>query len=170
MEALWAHSLAVGRRAKALASRVAPVWAADAFTAGLLHDLGNVVLAQNFPAEYREIQRLVEYSHLTPTEAENQVLGICPSSLGAYLLELWGLPNSIVEAVAFFPHPSTYESYSFRPLTAVHLANTLEKVGDEEVLAHPDRYLDMTYLQNLGALEKLPQWVQYTLGQNALAT
>ena len=170
IESLWAHSLAVGRRAKALASRVAPVWAADAFTAGLLHDLGKVVLAVNFPAEYAEMQRLVEHGHLTATEAENQVLGICPSSLGAYLLELWGLPNSIVEAVAFFSQPSIYGAYSFRPLTAVHLANTLEKVGDDEVLAHPEQYVDVTYLQNLGVWEKLPQWIQYTLGQNALAT
>ena len=160
IDQLWEHCMAVGRRAKAIAHVEAPSVAVDAFTAGILHDVGELVVAVNLPQEYRAIQELVDQQLLTRAEAECKVLGIRHTAIGAYLLELWGLPSPIVEAVAFHHNPSLYESASFTPLTAVHLANILEHFPEEEVLAQPERFLDVSYLRKIGVLEKLPQWIR----------
>lgn len=159
---LWEHSMAVGRRAKAIAFSEAPETAADAFTAGLLHDIGQLVVAVNLPQQYLTIQEVVKKGQLTWAEAENLILGTHHSALGAYLLELWGLPSPIVEAVAFFHNPSGFETNSFTPLTGVHIANSLEHFTEDEILAHPEQYLDTAYLHKLGVLEKLPLWVKHS--------
>lgn len=160
IDPLWEHCLAVGNRAKAIALSEAPHLAVEAFTAGLLHDIGKLVLAVKLPQEYKAIQERVKTGQMSQAKAEEEILGTQSSAIGAYLLELWGLPSSIIEAVAFLHNPGAFESITFSSLTAVYLANALEHFSEEEILAHPEQYLDTTYLQKIGGLEKLPIWIR----------
>jgi putative nucleotidyltransferase with HDIG domain len=126
---IWKHSLTVGLFAKAIAraENQSHVQVDDALTAGLLHDAGKLVLAANFPKEYVDITKLAEKEGLTIGEAEGRVLnGTTHAEIGAYLIGLWGLPRSLVEAIAFHhrPHPDIMRS--FNVVVAVYIANLLE--------------------------------------------
>lgn len=160
---LWSHSIAVGRIARAISEKVNPSVASDSFTAGLLHDIGEVLLAVNLPEKFAQAQILVEKEQLTRLEAEKQILETTHSEVGAYLLGLWGLPHQVVEAVAFHHNPSNFQSDKFTPLTAVHIANAINRFGSEDWSIEAERFIDIKHLQTIGLLEKLPDWqMKYT--------
>jgi HD-like signal output (HDOD) protein len=123
---LWEHSFAVSACARKIAElqRVSPKQLDDAVSAGLLHDTGKLVLASCLPQEYKQALELVAGMNMPLVEAERQVFGCGHAEVGAHLLGLWGLPDPIVEAVAWHLNPSACESCGtkFSALTAVHAA------------------------------------------------
>lgn len=102
------HSVQTSRLARQLAAG-AP-WDNEAFTAGLLHEVGQLVLASSRPEAYPDVLRAWRDSSGAPTaedgpapdlnDAERARCGTCHSEAGANLLTLWGLPPAVVEAVA----------------------------------------------------------------------
>lgn len=154
---LWAHSSAVGTLAKKIAVKERAETASDAFTAGLLHDIGEVVLAVNLPQQFAAVQNLIAHEGLSKLAAERQIFAATHAEIGAYLLGLWGLPSQVVEAVAFHHTPSVYQADSFTAITAVHVANALHRTMNDpaETL---QKFCDVNYLTKLGLLEKLPLW------------
>lgn len=157
---LWQHSIKVGRLAQAIARSENPKIANDAFTAGILHDIGEVVLAFNLPEQFCQTQELVVNENMTRSQAEKIVFEATHSEVGAYLLGLWGLPNQVVEAIAFHHTPSDIEPNTFSPLTAVHVANAFERYGNQMILDNPDSIIDTDYLKKLDLLDKLPVWME----------
>jgi putative nucleotidyltransferase with HDIG domain len=137
LDDVWAHSLAVAQGAKAILKATgAPEREQDeAFTGGLLHDVGILILAHNFPEPYDEILRLITAEHYLMTLAEQRVLGVNHAEAGAYLIGLWGLPEVIVQCVQFHHQPSLAPGQEDRvtPLCAVHLADAFHAV----VAPHP---------------------------------
>lgn len=156
---LWEHSIKVGRLAQAIAKSENSKTAHDAFTAGILHDIGEVVLAVNLPEQFQQAQLLVVNDGIPRSKAEKLVFDAAHPEVGAYLLGLWGLPNQVVEAIAFHHTPSGIEPYMFSPLTAVHVANAFERYGKRMILDNPDNFVDTKYLRKLNLLEKLPVWL-----------
>lgn len=160
--ALWNHSLRVGLFAKRIAQNEGQqvTMANDAFTAGLLHDAGHLVLAANLPKLYAERTKLIQTHRLVPDEAELQVFGATHAEVGAYLLGLWGLPDAIVETVAFHHHPRRCLVQGFGPLTAVHAGNVLVHGTETQSLRVETcaATLDLDYLKELGLLERLSAW------------
>ncbi len=154
---LWRHSSTVGTIAKRIATEEFPAATQDAFTAGLLHDIGEVVLAANLPQQFAAVQELVAHENKSELEAEKQIFEATHPDVGAYLLGLWGLPNPVVEAVAFHHAPGASLTDSFTALTAVHVAESLshERGNSSAPLQHP---YDVEYLTKLSLLEKLPTW------------
>jgi putative nucleotidyltransferase with HDIG domain len=101
--ALWRHSLLTALvTAPVMAALPVPaVEPGVAYTAGLLHDIGKVVLGQVLEVSSQaRIRELVLRDDCALVEAERQVIGIDHAELGAWLLEKWRLPDVIVEAVA----------------------------------------------------------------------
>lgn len=160
LNALYAHSLRVGMIAKQIAQAVGEetLLANDAFTAGLLHDVGHLVLVANVPARYSQFLALVQSKELPFDACERQVFGATHSEVGAYLLGLWGLPNSIVETVAYHHHPSQCLAEGFTALTTVHIANALEHESHGSCGLCYSATLDEDYLTSLGVKERLPIW------------
>ena len=148
---LWQHSMSVSALARAIAkSENAGKSVVDGSqSAGLLHDVGKLVLAYNLPHEWRRITELVQ-GGMSAVDAEESILGVQQGLIGAYLLGLWGLPDHIVEAVAFQRNPAAVPHTEFTPLTAVHVANAI-------VLGN-DTLLDMEYLSGLGLEDRLDGW------------
>lgn len=97
LEQLWAHAVLVAVSAKQMAGKLRAGDPDEAFTAGLLHDVGRIVLAQRFKEDYWKVVGGAAESE--PVEAiEQATFGVDHSEVGAWLLEAWELPPAIVEA------------------------------------------------------------------------
>jgi HD-like signal output (HDOD) protein len=161
LESLWSHCTEIGILAKSIAKAEGQnqQLADEAFTAGLLHETGRLVLAASLPEKYQKAEELMRAEHILLADAEREVFGASHTEIGAYLLGLWGLPNSIVEAVAFHLNPSQCPAQQFSPLTAVHVAHQLKSrrttTNMEEELTPP---LDLEYLKILNLTDRLTSW------------
>ena len=123
---LWRHSLITATAAETVAAEIPDLNAepAVAFTVGLLHDIGKLVLGQTLTPDFQaDIRQRVEQEHVSRSEAEKAVLGTDHSEVGACLLQEWRLPEDIVEAVAHHHQPVLEP----RPRLSVvtHLANCI---------------------------------------------
>ena len=161
IDRLWRHSTDVARTAKQLTLLHTDnaQLAETAFTAGLMHDIGKVVLAANFDEQYRGAQSLAKRQKLPAWEVEHEIFGASHGEIGAYLLGLWGMPLDLLEVAAMHHQPSRSISREFTTLTAVHIANVLE----HELTPDPDEpeltaKFDDDYLERMGLLEVIPQW------------
>ncbi|HUJ90484.1 MAG TPA: response regulator [Syntrophorhabdales bacterium] len=128
IDKIWRHSLRVGVAAKAIMKREIKDQSAidDALMAGTLHDMGKFILAANLPNEYVHIKEVAEMENITLVESERKLLGTTHAEIGGYLLALWALPDSIVEAVTFHHSPDHCLASSMAPMAVVHLADILE--------------------------------------------
>jgi len=106
---LWRHSLGVGMLAGEIArvEMVEDKVVEEAFIAGMLHDIGKLILLR-VPVLYKKIMEFVEYTGSDLVDAEYTVLKTSHAEMGAYLLGLWGIPDSVVEILAFHHEPSTF--------------------------------------------------------------
>jgi putative nucleotidyltransferase with HDIG domain len=160
LERVGGHSIRVGQ----LAQRIAKLEGADeklteeAFTAGLLHDVGKLILAENPSVKYLELMAQARQAGRTLIEAESAALQATHAEVGAYLLDLWGLPLPLVEAVAWHHEPGRTSESGFSPLTAVHVANVLaQETAPSE---GPRDQLDSDYLSRLNLGQRVEAWRQ----------
>jgi HD-like signal output (HDOD) protein/CheY-like chemotaxis protein len=141
----------------------------DSFVAGLLHDVGQLVFVAHHPDQYDRVLNAVAAGEGTTSQAEIRVFGTTHAEVGSYLLWLWGLPDSVVEAVAFHHHPSRCLDGTFSPLTAVHVANVIEDMRPDGAPA-ADNAVDGVYLARIGLADQLAGWVelaqQYLTAEN----
>lgn len=154
---LWKHSQGVARTAEIIAREAGAdaEGIQQAKTAGLLHDLGKLALAVNVGNYFTQINDLAKSGNVAWSQAEQKIFGATHSEVGAWLLGVWGLPVSIVEAVALHHRPARFLNSGFCPLTAVHVANAF--VHSDNLEAAQQR-VDADYLKGIDVLEKLPQW------------
>lgn len=160
VDRLWSHSVAVATAAKriTLAHTHNRQMADEAFTAGLLHDIGKLALAANFPDGYSELMRRVAEQQLNLPDLERQHLGATHGEAGGYLLGLWGMPVSLIETAVHHHRPGECAYTEFAPLTAVHLANVIDREQ------HPDPHegippaLDVQYFEALGLADRMDAW------------
>ena len=157
-DCLWSHSSIVGLLARNIAEKEKPQIASDAFTAGLLHDIGKVILAATMPREYSEVRRVAQQDKLPLYAAEQHVLGTTHARVGAYLLGLWGLPTDVVEAVAFHHDPLAATAPGFSPLTAVYAGDQIFHSQTQLTLAAGRSLVPDLYLENLDLQKKVRQW------------
>lgn len=160
IDRLWAESLATGTLARALAKaeRASLLESEQAYTAGLLHDTGRLVLAANVPDRYDAVLKVTGEKRIPVWEAERQEFGTTHAEVGAYLLGLWGLSAPIVEAVAFHHFPLAYPGRAFSTLTAVHAANALHQEGTSPASGDRPAAIDSAYLEHLHLADRLPYW------------
>jgi len=163
IEGAQRHGARVAAIAKdiATAQQVSKAALDDTFVAGLLHDVGQLVFVAHHPAQYDRVLKAVA-DGATSSQAEMQVFGTTHAEVGSYLLWLWGLPDTVVEAVAFHHHPSRCLDGQFSPLTAVHVANVLAELqpGGEPA---PGNELDSAYLARTGLSDRLGRWTELAL-------
>ncbi len=101
----WEHSVACGVAARMIARARCNRFAGEAFVAGLLHDIGKVILKQYFDPEFAEIIALQQGEKMTLEEAEAAVIGTTHAQIGAWLAEKWNLPELISETILRHHNP-----------------------------------------------------------------
>jgi HD-like signal output (HDOD) protein/ActR/RegA family two-component response regulator len=122
LEQMQRHALSVAAIARSLAAD--NPWAEDAFLAGLLHDVGFLLLARQDPDGMQRALATAA-AGMPLVQAEQQHMGINHGVAGAYLLGLWGLPYEIVETVAHHEEPALVAHSCLDVLSAVSIAHAL---------------------------------------------
>jgi HD-like signal output (HDOD) protein/ActR/RegA family two-component response regulator len=157
-EAVQQRSLQVARLAHTLSQGEAE--ADDSFAAGLLLDVGLLVLAAHEPGYLGEVLLTAEREGRAVHEVELERHGITHAEIGAHLLALWGLPHTIVEAVAHHHSPLRSPVPAFDAIATVHIADAL--IADTEIGAPAGptglSRIDLDYLECLGVTDRIAEW------------
>ncbi len=129
VEELWEHSVSVANISVLLSRKLGlPAEAREAaFSAALLHDVGKIVLAKMRPENYRKAIELAQTLDAPLFEAELALFGASHDEVGAYLLESWGFPMVVVEAVAYHHHELAACCSKVSPLSVVAVANNIHR-------------------------------------------
>jgi putative nucleotidyltransferase with HDIG domain len=130
-ETLQLHAQAVAAAASGLAAKT-PI-ADDSLLAGLLHDIGYLVLAKENPRGLEEAMRLSADRRIPMYRAESEVMGASHAEIGAYLLGIWGLPLPVIEAVAHHHCPERVTHAQFDVLSALVIGQSLVQSNDASV-------------------------------------
>ena len=124
----------------------------DALLAALLHDIGYWILAHECPHRLESAYTLALEQQLPMHDAERLVMGASHAQIGAYLLGLWGLPPSVVEAIAYHHTPERLPEAKFEVLAALALAHALAGPDDASAFngsVSPDVRVDAAFLASL---------------------
>jgi HD-like signal output (HDOD) protein len=161
MEDLWQHGMLTAGFAKCLAqAHGSPIKVEDAaFIAGLMHDIGKLVVAANRPDAYEGVLAHQAETGTDFYEAEMAVYQADHAALGGYLLGLWGIPDEVIQAVAYHHTPQRGRDKGVTALTLVHVANAFSNQGANLADADVETMrLDRDYLTAAGVWEALAGW------------
>jgi HD-like signal output (HDOD) protein len=114
MKLFWQHAISCGVFAKLLAGHMVGLSEERFFVAGLIHDIGRLVLAKNYPQTATRVLLLAKSRPCTLPEAEQEVLGFDHAEVGRLLLRGWKFPTSLEQVVG----------YHHKPMRAQHVVET----------------------------------------------
>ena len=146
---LWSHSLATGSFAQQIACHLGleKKAAEQAMLAGMLHDVGRLILMSERPEQFKKFATEAFANATSELDREDEVFGCNHMDVGAYLLTLWGFPYPVVEGVAYHHTPSEVVQPSASPLSAVHIGEAFARSLHQSMdLADQ---LDQSYLASI---------------------
>jgi HD-like signal output (HDOD) protein len=132
----------------------------NSMMAGLLHDLGKLILATNFEKPYRQLLAEAQGTGKNLLDLEYETFRTSHAEIGAYLMGLWRLENSIIEAIAFHHLPARSMTQNIGLLTAVHVGNALDHEARTPPGENTELQCDTDYLDKLEITNRIPQWRQ----------
>jgi HD-like signal output (HDOD) protein len=121
---LWRHSVGCAIASRCIAAQTSDTRSAQAFTAGLLHDIGKIVLDAYVRDAFQAITALVRNEHLSFDQAEHQVLGYSQTEAGARLAKHWNLPEILIDVIQYHQEPHLAK-VDPTLVAQVHLGNIL---------------------------------------------
>jgi len=165
----WKHSLAVALLSKDIARRLGmPEISGDAFIAGMLHDVGVQLIVKYFPEEYQIIfSNKNENKNFLDLEVD--ALGISHQDVGAYLLNKWDLPTSLVECVKFHHNPSE-TAENIKLVAVIHLADFVANQFDATRAIWDDNLTIDSSIKDLLTLISENDLVDYYMENSELVT
>jgi HD-like signal output (HDOD) protein len=117
-----------------------------------------LLLAANLPEKYSQVLARTEGKINSIQDVEIEVIGASHAELGASVLGTWGLPVSILEAIAWHHAPEKAEEWVFSPLTAVHVANAVEEEKRLHKAGNFIRQIQSDYIEGLGLSDRCKSW------------
>jgi HD-like signal output (HDOD) protein len=135
-----------------------PHKAQEAMLSGMMHDVGELVLATVLQDDFELVVSAVTAGATDQEKIERDVFGASHAEIGAYLLGLWGLPEMVAETAAFHHDPRRLEHGTFDVVDAVHVADALVHECAAAGAAGGERRLDLDWLGEMGALSELDRW------------
>jgi HD-like signal output (HDOD) protein len=153
---IWEHSWKTAKSAQEFCRKKLGENAAnDALLAGLVRDLGCLILMENEPERYREVCKMACRGRKSLLEAEFEAFHATHLEVSCFMLRLWGMPKTVLEAVTFCNAPwNGANADLFSPSVALYVADILrrrEKPPDGFLTPEPNS----AYLQSVGAQELL---------------
>lgn len=149
----WEHCAAVATLGEALVRRLGRRELRGAFTAGLLHDVGILVVATYLAESAALLRDAREKTGITYYEAERQVLGTDHADVGAAIILRWGLPSHLSDAARYHHRPDDAEGLESSPMVdIVHVADCMAYAfGFGADVGGLDRRISPGALRRLGA-------------------
>ena len=120
----WEHSLGVGVLARLLCDKVKYPDKEEAFTAGLIHDVGKIVLDQFVHEEFKMVMSLAKANDMVLCEAETQLLGLNHANVGYILAQKWNLPKKLQDPLAYH-HACGLSKYNPQLTSIIHFSDIL---------------------------------------------
>ena len=124
MSGLWEHSINCATTAKLIAQRKGLKEPEDVYAAGLLHDIGKVILILQFPEEYKKVMNETDVKGITIFEAEKNHFAEAHAGVGSWLAEKWHFPVNLVESIKYHHEPHLSKNAPLET-AIVHLADIL---------------------------------------------
>ncbi|MCX6136020.1 MAG: HDOD domain-containing protein [Ignavibacteriales bacterium] len=158
MESFWMHSVGCGVAARAIASCCKEPNIERFFVAGILHDIGRLIIFDRLPEKTMDIMNYMERTGELMYRAERAILGFDHAAVGSALINSWRLPPSLEEIIADHHKPTVANLYR-KDTTIVHFADVIAhamKLGSSGERYVPNinedawKYLDLS-------LDILPQ-------------
>ncbi len=160
LDLLWEHSFRVSNIARLIAQceNLDKSIAVHVRMAGLLHDVGKLILASNFSERYETVLSKVAESHLPICDCEMDVFGTTHAQLGAYLMGLWGMSGEVVHGIGY------HHQYDEFDLSVPMLVSAANVIDHHCMIIHPDyvRISPNKHLLPEGQQgELLEKWINY---------
>lgn len=99
IDAFWTYSLYCASASRVIARKIGYRLAGEAFVAGLMHDIGILIIAQYFGVDFAKIRELMAVRNLSLIEAEKLVLHTTHCEIGAWLGKKWNLPDRLLMSI-----------------------------------------------------------------------
>jgi len=128
----WRHSVYCGVVAQLLAQKCNVLHSERLFIAGLLHDIGKLVITNKMVKESREVIKRVEQKKIFGFEAEQAILGFDHAEVGGELLKEWNMPESLCNSVKYHHRPRAAIEPSIE-ICIVHIANIMTIMAEHGV-------------------------------------
>jgi putative nucleotidyltransferase with HDIG domain len=164
LDGLQQHSVMTAR----LAKRLVPdrKQGDEAFAAAIVHDIGKIILALGAPDCWAEVVQAARATREPFHVVERERLGVTHAEIGAYLLGVWGVPVSIVEAVAYHHAPRALQSDERQVLAALHVSDAfVNGAGPSAHSPSEEALLDAQFIEEMGLTAMVPQWRAMTAGE-----
>jgi HD-like signal output (HDOD) protein len=131
----------------------------EAFLAGLLHETGRLILMDNFPDQYQAACDAARQDRSPLGPRLRDVFHAAPCEIAAYLLDLWGMPDGAVAAVALLERPENEQAPGFTMASALYIA---DQVGFRETPPDPfpAEEWNAAYLRSRGCAEDIKPWTR----------
>ncbi|MCX8058261.1 MAG: HDOD domain-containing protein [Spirochaetes bacterium] len=127
-EAFWSHSIGVAVASKIISEDAGVGIPGELFVAGLLHDIGKVILDSYFPEEMNKILYYASSNNLSFIEAEEKLIKIDHSIIGFRLGKRWNLPEELIYPIRFH-HATNLSQKLEENICVVNLANSIVKLA-----------------------------------------
>jgi HD-like signal output (HDOD) protein len=129
LEQFWLHSIACGAAAQSIAKITGSNQKEECFIAGLIHDIGKIILCQYLPEDFHEAYTHARNNSILFFESEKKLFDVTHQEIGGFLTERWNLPKDLQNAVKFHHDPSpSLEHYMM--ISIVHCADIMVRALD----------------------------------------
>jgi HD-like signal output (HDOD) protein len=156
---VWTHSWETARLAREICrDKELPADTGDeAFLAGLMHEIGRFILIDNFPGPFKAACDTARQTRSPLVAGLRAAFRASPSEIGAFVLQLWGLPDAVVGAIGGLDHPEEDQPNGFTVRTALYLADHIAS-GKFPPDSFPVEEWKTDYLKCIGCADQIPAW------------
>lgn len=156
----WQHSIACGAAAMSIARQIGSREKEECFIAGLIHDIGKLIVCQYMPKEFDRMLAHSAAQRQLLYKSEHDLYGCTHQEVGGFIAEKWNLPLNLQNAVKYHHNPSTAHEF-FQTTSIVHTADIIVRAldygsgGDPYIPSISDKVWKSVGLDNVNMQELL---------------